>query len=140
MFRFVWNLEAVSSVHYEHGLELGERADALRRAGKLCTLRSRQLSRRCHPKLDPLSALLALPDTGSNAVDEDQANARGSLITAAPMGSDLLPHDLRNQLVALPEAHDVDVVLGEQPKARSERRETCHPRARRRDDLRRRSL
>src|SRR6266480_8030938 len=122
-FRFVWNLEAVSSVHCEHGLELGERADALRLAVKLCTLGSRQLSRRNDPELDPLAALLALPATGGNAVDANQANARGSLITAAPTGSDQLLHALRNQLVALSEAHDVDVVLGQQPQARLRCRE-----------------
>src|SRR5687768_12190474 len=37
------------------------------------------------------------------------------------MGSDLLPHGRRNKVLALAEAHDVDVVLGKQPKARLHR-------------------
>ena len=86
------------------------------------SLRPRQPPRRRDPQLDP-PALAPLPDTGGEALHEKEARARGALVPAPAARGDLLPHRLRQKVLALAEAQHEDVVLGEQPDARPNRAE-----------------
>src|SRR4029453_6833425 len=68
-------------------------------------------------KLDALPALLSLPQTGGDAVHEEEAHSGGAFVPSAPVRGDLLPNRLRDELIPLAEAHDVHVVFGQQPNA-----------------------
>ena len=61
---------------------------------------------------------LAFPEPGSDPVDHQKADACGPFVLAAAVGRNLETCRVGHELVALAEAHHVDVVLGQQPYAR----------------------
>ena len=71
-----------------------------------------------HAQLDLLRLLLPLPEPGCDAVDQQKANARRSLVLPATVCCNLGSRLVGHQVVALAEAHDVRVVLGQKPDTR----------------------
>src|SRR5205823_7939954 len=61
------------------------------------------------------SASLALPKSRRDPVDHDEAHARRALVASTTVPRDQLTHSRWDELVALAEPHDVDVVLRQQP-------------------------
>ena len=69
-------------------------------------------------ELDAFPSLLSLPEPGRDPVDHQKADTRGPFVLATAMGRNLATCRVGHELVALAEAHHVDVVLGQQPYAR----------------------
>src|SRR5438067_7618995 len=111
------------SVEQEPGNEPDELADAPGLSIELPALIGREPSCRLDPELDLPPALLALPQPGGEPVDHHEPHSRGTFVPAARMHGRLLPDGLRNEVLPLAKAHDVDVVLRKQAHVSLELRE-----------------
>src|SRR5215210_3058915 len=108
-----------SSRLHEYGLEAEKAADPLRLLAQPGALAPVQSPGRLDRELDPLRRLPSAPDTCTEAVDEEERRSRRTLVAALAVSRDLFAHCRRNELLPLPEAHHVHVVLGEQPDRRN---------------------
>src|SRR4051794_6446169 len=95
------------SVRHEDGVEVEKSADPLRLLAERSALAPLQPPGRLDDELDPLRRLPSAPDACTEAVDQEERRSRRTLVAALAVGRDLFAHCRRNELLPLPEAHDV---------------------------------